>query len=93
MKTLEDFFSEYEDEYLKADKYEHLRGINHQMNIFNELHQYGMHQIVTAVSHDTIWLGGDPNIFFERWGEEKTIDMIRCGLLFDSEYESFYMYV
>lgn len=93
MTTVDEFFTEHSDEYLKADKYAHLKGINQQMHIFHELHQYGMHDIVIATGHDTIYLGGDPNVFFERWGEEKTLDMIRCGLLHSEDHECFYMFV
>lgn len=93
MKTVAQFFEDNNNEFLKSEKYMHLAGVIQQMYVFSALAEYGMHQIVTSVTHDTIWLGGDPNVLFERWGEDKTLDMIRCGLLYDEDCESFYMFV
>ena len=88
------FFERNANEYLKHDSgYAHLQGVNPQMFIFNKFSEYGMHSIISGANHDVIYLGGDPDTMFEKYGPQIMLDMLRCGLLFNDEFACFYMNV
>ena len=49
--------------------------------------------IISGAEHDQIYLATDTEKFAEKATEEQVIDLIRCGVMYEEEFESFAMYV
>lgn len=51
------------------------------------------HDIVSAADHDEIWLSVDLGKFAEVATEENILELVRCGVRYDTENESLAMFV
>ena len=49
--------------------------------------------MVSSAEHDEIWLDVDPEELAEAATEEQIIELIRCGVRFDSQTDSLAMFV
>lgn len=52
----------------------------------------GTHNIVSAAEHDEIYLGVDPDELAEIANEKHVIDLLRCGVRYDSETDGLAMF-
>jgi len=53
----------------------------------------GSADMISAAKHDQIYLSVDPDAVTEVATEEQIVDLIRCGVWLDTEYDSFSMFV
>lgn len=101
MLDLKDVFEKYEDEFLKFNRIENPRHLAPDLCCFLMLDDLApkvyasgkREDVVAAAEHDEIFLATDPAKIAEVATEEQIRDMIRCGLRFSSEYDSFCMFV
>ncbi len=94
---LESLFDKHEDEFLKFDRIPHpLRRSNRpDMHLFQLLDEMfpDDQDIISDASHDEICLSIDGEKFAAGVTESRLVDMIRCGLRWDEEYQSLCMFV
>jgi hypothetical protein len=107
MLDLKATFEKYEDEFLKFNRIENPRHPAPDLCCFLMLDDLApkvcssthpdyagqREDVVAAAEHDEIFLATDPEKIAEVATEEQVRDMIRCGLQFSSEYDSFCMFV
>lgn len=92
---LNEAFESHNDEFLKFDRIEVKRSKRADMHAFlllDEL-QPRERKIVGGASHDQIWLDADCTELAENITEAQILELVRCGIMFDSESESLYMFV
>ncbi len=91
----EQFFEDYESEYGKFDRIinkRHHRPDIHAFLLISEVLPEDKGKIIRDAEHDQFYLDGDPETFFKRATEEQVIELIRCGVGYEADLESFYMY-
>jgi hypothetical protein len=90
-------FEEHNDEFLKGERITPERRLHKRpdINAFILLDRLipGEHDIVTAASHDEIYLGIECDELAKVATEEDIIDLIRCGVRYDNDTESLCMFV
>ena len=52
----------------------------------------GNHSIIAAAEHDQIWLDTDMEKIAEVATEEQIIELMKCGVMYDEDTESFFMF-
>lgn len=102
-EQIEKFMDEQEDEAGEFDRIEnkrHSRPDIHAMLLMDEIHP-GKGDMVSAAEHDQIWFNvagesdPDPDTYDTHWKftEAHLIELLRSGIYFDSDTESFYSFV
>lgn len=100
-EQIDKFMDEQEDEALKFDRVEnkrHARPDIHAMLLMDEVYP-GTRDMVSAAEHDQIWFNiegeSDPETYETHWkfSEAQLVELLRCGIYFDSDTESFYSFV
>jgi hypothetical protein len=88
MTDIEEMFKEHDSEFLDYGKHSHLRDVKTQWFIMNMLNNVTPNRdLIIASSRDYIWFATKPETFMECFNQREIVDMIRCGLMYDSEYE------
>ena len=95
MSRLQQLFEKHDNEYLKFD------GIVEKRNNRPDIHAFLMLDeiqpskngldMVSAAEHDEIFLSIDVDGLFLT--EEQVIELLRCGVRYDEEYDCFAMFV
>jgi len=90
-------FDKYDDEFLKFERIpETIRRSNrpdlHAFLLLNQLHP-STTDIISSAEHDEIWLEIKPEKLEKSITEPQIIELIRCGVRYDSEYDSLCMFV
>lgn len=49
--------------------------------------------IISAAEHDQIWIEVDPEELSKQASDEDILTLIRCGIIYSSSEDSFYMFV
>lgn len=91
IKTL---FKQYEDEYLKFNKVKIKLSERPDLHAFLFLDKLfpGERDIIRATGHDQIWLDIDDEQI-ETLTKNQILELLRCGVLYDEDEESLYMFV
>ena len=88
-------YNKHEDEFLKFERIENKTSNRADLHAFNLLDKLvpGHLDIVAAAEHDQIWLEVSPKELSKVATEEQIIELIRCGVFYDSENDSLSMFV
>lgn len=88
-------YEKYSDEFLKFDLVQNKTSHRADLHAFNLLDKLipGDCDIVCSAEHDEILLEVSPEELSKVATEEQIIELIRCGVRYDSEYDSLAMFV
>lgn len=92
--TLEEMFEKHHDEFLKFYQIEHKRSNRPDLNAFILLDSIlpGTGDMIECSEHDEIMLSIDCDALANVITEEQVIELYRCGVRYNSEYDSLTMY-
>ncbi len=93
--NLQELFEKYnEKEYLKFDRIKNKLSDRMDVHAFILLDRLvpGKFDIISAAEHDEIFLQVDIEKLSEVITEEQYIDLIRCGVMYSSEYDCLMMF-
>ena len=89
-------FDKYEDEYLDFENVVNKRSRRPDMHAFIVLDELlpgdGRGDLVSAAVHDQLFLGIEPEALARVATEELILELRRCGVSFDEENESLYLF-
>lgn len=96
-KHFTEAFDEHEDEFLKfdripADERLSTRPDLHAFTILDRLVP-GTDDMVSSAQYDEIFLSIDPETLASVVSREQLVDLIRCGLRYDEQFDSLAMFV
>lgn len=89
-------FDKHSDEYIKFERIAYPRHTRPDLCAFLLLHDLGGgngRDMVSAAEHDEIWLDADPDVVAAKATEDDIVTLIRCGVRYDAENDSFCMFV
>lgn len=103
VEEMVEFLDANEDEYIKFEHVKEPRSARPDVHAFILLEKlsptttppgrsYG-EDMVSAAEHDRIWLSSDPRFVATNATDEELLDLQRCGVAYDEDDESFYMFV
>lgn len=88
-------YEKHNDEFLKFDRVQDKTSGRPDLHAFNLLDKLvpGKHDIISAAGHEEIWLSVSPEELAKVATEEQIIDLIRCGVRYDSDTDSLALFV
>lgn len=91
---ISDRFEEFNNEHLKFEKVENKKSMRPDIHAFLLLDSLfpGTENMVDGATHDQIWLSLKMEQI-ETLTDEHIVELLRCGVLFDSEIECLYSFV
>jgi hypothetical protein len=87
-------FEAFNDDYLKFDRIENKRNQRpdlHAWLLLDELFPNPGRDMVAAAEHDEIWLDVDGKKL-EKLTDEQILELVRCGVRYDSKYNCLAMF-
>lgn len=87
-------FKKHEDEYLKYTRIENPDVRVRDLAAFQRLDILGAfkgNDVISGAGHDEVWLSADPATVAKNGNENDVIFLLRCGVLYESECDSFRM--
>lgn len=95
VKELLALFKKHNDEFLEFENVEHKRSTRKDIHAFILLDELvpGTDDIVSAATHDEIFLAVGVEALAEKATEEQVVDLIRCGIRIDDHEEGLAMFV
>jgi len=93
--TLKKRFDKFDDEYIKFERIQNKFSSRPDIHAFILLNQLfpGDGDMVSAAEHDQIFLDVNVEEFNEKATDEQICDLVRCGLIYMSEYDCLGMWV
>ena len=93
--NLKEIFDKHNDEFLNFDAVEEKLSNRADLHAFLLLEKLapGHRDMVSAAEHDVIYLDTDVEKLAEVASESQIIELIRCGVMLDSETDSLTMFV
>lgn len=76
-----------------SEQLSHRRDLNGMMILANLFPEPTQLDFICCAEHDQIWFDVDINQLAERATEQQILDIMRCGIWFDSNIESLTMFV
>lgn len=96
VKQLSATFDKYEDEYIQFQNVANKRSRRPDMHAFIVLDELlpgdGKGDLVSAAEHDQFFLDIEPEALARVATEEIILDLVRCGVSFDEENESLFLF-
>lgn len=97
LERMEELFDQYsdEDEYLKFEKVENKlsqRSDLHAFILFDKLMPVSKSDIIGSSEHDEFYLSIEPEEFAKVATDENILELVRCGVMYNSSYDSFSMF-
>jgi len=92
---LKEVFDKFEDEYIKFDRVTDRlseRPDLHAFLLLDRLLPGKKGNMVAAAQHDKIWLDTDCERLAEVATEADILTLVRCGVMYDDDYESLAMF-
>lgn len=88
-------YQKYEDEYLEFNRVANKTSKRADIHAFNLLDRLIPREfkIVSGAEHDQIWLEVSPDELSKVATEDQIVELIRCGVRYDSETDSLAMFV
>jgi hypothetical protein len=92
---IKEFFESHNGEYLEFDRIENPPCSRPDLCAFLLLEKVvpGSYDIICGAEHDIFWLSVSPEEFCNACSESDLIYLIRCGVFYDDDVDSFAMYV
>lgn len=83
------------DEFLKFDNVPEKKATRPDLHAFIVLAELdpGNRDVLASSGHDEVWLSFDPEVVFSKITEAQALDLVRCGVLYDADYQGFHMFV
>lgn len=89
-------FDKYEDEYIQFQNVANKRSRRPDMHAFMVLDELlpgdGKGDLISAAEHDQFFLDIEPEALARVATEEIILDLVRCGVSFDEENESLFLF-
>ncbi len=89
-------FDKYEDEYIQFQNVANKRSRRPDMHAFIVLDELlpgdGKGDLISAAEHDQFFLDIEPEALARVATEEIILDLVRCGVSFDEETESLFLF-
>jgi len=94
IENLHDFFEDHTDEFLKFERVENKLSSRPDIHAFILLNQLvpGEFDMVSDAQHDEIFLEVSPDQLVAAATEKQLIDLHRCGVRHDSQYDCLCMF-
>lgn len=96
VKQLSATFDKYEDEYIQFQNVANKRSRRPDMHAFIVLDELlpgdGKGDLISAAEHDQFFLDIEPEALARVATEEIILDLVRCGVSFDEENESLFLF-
>ena len=94
LEKLEKMFEENEDEYLEFDNIKNKLSERADLHAFLLIDQLcpSDQDMIAACEHDEYYLSVEPEYFAKVATEEQVLDLIRCGVSYDPDTESFTLF-
>lgn len=91
---LESTFEKFSNEYIKFERVEGKLGARPDLCAFNLLDRLvpGKTDIISAVEHDVFYLDIDLEKLAEVATEDDILLLVRCGVMYDGEYDCLSMF-
>lgn len=97
LQEFEALFEKHEDEFIKFERVSKKRARRPDLNAFLLLDELQPSEnesdLVSSAEHDEIWLDTDVVKLVEVITEEQVIELIRCGVRYDSGIRSLCLFV
>ena len=95
MINIKEIFEKYEDKYLKFEEIKNKSSNRPDLHAFILLDILvpGKFDIVSCAAHDEFWLEVTPEQLAKVATEKDILDLIKCGIRYDDDVESFCMFV
>lgn len=95
LKMTAELYEKYEAEYLEFDRVQNKTSGRRDIHAFNLLDKLvpGTGDIVSCAEHDEIWLEVSPEALAVVATEDQIVELIRCGVRYDSQTDSLAMFV
>lgn len=93
--NLQETFDKFEDEYLKFDRIPNKRSLRPDLHAFLLLDslQPGTLDMVGSASHDETFLSPDVEALAKVITEDQVLELVRCGVRYESNYDCLTMFV
>lgn len=93
--NLREIWDKHEDEFLKFERVQNKLSNRPDIHAFLLLDKLvpGDRDIVGSAEHDEIWLDVDPAGLEAVEAEEQIVELIRCGVRLDSQFDALAMFV
>lgn len=94
MMDLYERFEKFNEEFIKFDRIKNKRSLKRDMHAFlllEELFPESKERMVSAASHDVVYLGIEEDML-EKLTDDNIIELIRCGICYNIEYDCLYMF-
>jgi hypothetical protein len=94
-ENMKELFEDRNDEFLKFDRVQNKRSNRADLHAFLLLDSLlpGDDDVVASAEHDEIFLSYGPRDLAAAATEEQIIELIRCGVRLDTNWESLAMFV
>lgn len=103
LEDLPEFFEEHGDEFLRFERVDPFKKLSNRPDLHaflvldrlmeNVLGSNGGEDIISSTSHDEIWISVDVEKLLTVISDEELIDLHRCGVRYDEQYDSLCMFV
>jgi len=95
VKEMEKLFKKYDDDFLKFEEIENPTSRRPDLNAFLLLDTLvpGTSDIVSAAEHDEIYLEIDTEALAAVISEDQILELTRCGIRFERQFDSLAMFV
>lgn len=93
--SIKEILEKHDDEFLK------FKHVQNKLSNRPDLHAFllldklvpGDRDIVMSAEHDQIWLAVDPIELENAATEEQIVDLCRCGIIYDEDTDSLFLFV
>jgi hypothetical protein len=95
IENIHGFFETHEGEFLKFERVENKHSTRSDIHAFIVLDKLfpSARDMVSAAEHEEIYLDVNPEELAEKATEDQVIELIRCGVRYDSSTDSLAMFV
>ncbi len=96
LDQLKSTFDKYDDEFIQFQSVANKRSRRPDMHAFIILDELlpgdGKSDLISAAEHDIFWLDIEPEALARVATEEIILDLVRCGVSYNDETESLYLF-
>jgi len=92
---IDDRFEQFSDDYIKFERVENKRSSRPDLHAFLLLNELvpGTNDMVSAAEHDEIFLSVEPEELNKVATDEQILELVRCGIRYNSSHDCLCMFV